>query len=329
MGKYIKKFYAVIKKRTFRNRKNLCRVIALIAFIVAAVWALIYFTRNKDGINLPITEGEYHTYDDYGLSFTEEASVYETLGQLLPIDLFEPSLEVESRKSYVYSDIGEYRRYKTLLSKAFLIRTIGYVESLENGVIVNRSYIIDYIDKSGDRIFLEYFEDGKVIKTIADVEDGRIVAVSNHLVKDILYTKLLDENALFHSEKWQAIEGKEFMSYDSWAGSAIYFQRIGNYGYATFMIYGSGIAVISHHTSIVTMDENGLLHVEVPAIYTQATKPYDDKTEMIDIELIVDSGQIKIGEALCNAQDEVWGYKMLQEMYDSGWFDLDIGDHSK
>lgn len=66
------------------------------------------------------------------------------------------------------------------------------------------------------------------------------------------------------SDIWVSIDNLEWENYESFAGTGMYFFEENNKKYCLFMLYGSGLPVISYHQSEVKVINNQEIEIEVP-----------------------------------------------------------------
>lgn len=68
------------------------------------------------------------------------------------------------------------------------------------------------------------------------------------------------------SEIWRSIDHVEWDNNDSdsFPGSGMYFFEENNKKYCVFMLYGSGVYVMAHHQSEVTIINNQEIEIEIP-----------------------------------------------------------------
>ena len=116
------------------------------------------------------------------------------------------------------------------------------------------------------------------------------------------------------SNTWQAIVNKEWSNFDVWAGSGIYFYEEDDIAYCTFMIYGSGVRVAGHHTSLVLVKNEGRIEIQLPKnVATGYLSDEDSNNEkLIEVELNVEDNKISLGNYQFEVYEGIENYEYIK-----------------
>ncbi|MFH2117147.1 MAG: hypothetical protein ABII85_03785 [Bacillota bacterium] len=101
-------------------------------------------------------------------------------------------------------------------------------------------------------------------------------------------------------EVWDNIFDKEYANLDTWAGSGLYFYEKGNSKYCAFMIYGSGVPVAGLHISSVEIDEEGIIVIELPVVYSTGYIDIEnqDNFDLVKVEILFTKEGLLLGNRL-------------------------------
>jgi len=103
-----------------------------------------------------------------------------------------------------------------------------------------------------------------------------------------------------NEEVWDDIFDNEYANFDVWAGSGLYFYEEGNNKYCAFMIYGSGVPVAGLYISSVVIDKDGLIVIELPAVYSTGYTDNEnqDDFDLVEVEILFTEEGLLLGERL-------------------------------
>lgn len=296
-----------------KYRNSLIIAVVLLT-ISAGLW--YFLSRDDGGMGMTMTAEEYASYDIYGFDYGQsEDEIYPMLEALLDKNHFDLSLALENHDIYVDKNMDDFSSVAKHLSEDQIIREIGYSEVRDEKNQGLNSYWIGYLDKSGNRVSITYYKNGIVNKTVGFIEEGKIVTVSNQLTKDVILMDLKKDNPMFFTESWQAIADKEFVSVDEWAGSGLYFRQVGNQGYCTMMIYGSGVRIMTHFTTPVAINEDGTIRMTLPEnLSTGTLSEVEGDPVMVEVVLSLTGESIAFGRLNYTYDSEAHTYDYILEM---------------
>ncbi len=131
--------------------------------------------------------------------------------------------------------------------------------------------------------------------------DDEMKKISVILIAVLLFILIgcSQENTIntIESDTWKSVANKEWSNLDVWAGSGLYFHEEEGIAYCTFMIYGSGVRVAGHYTSIADVNEEGTILISLPQdMSTGYLSDIDtENVELVEVELVVGDNSIMFG----------------------------------
>lgn len=138
------------------SKKKKILTIFTVLFLIGCIF--FYFGGPKE-----ISMNHYHRYDNYGL-INEDKSPFEYLNNSLDINGFE--LNSKHGDFFAYINIDENNEKlinNQLINCNKIIGILMTVNEVDDEIV---GYHIEYVDNRNRRVFLDYTDSGRIIKTI-------------------------------------------------------------------------------------------------------------------------------------------------------------------